>query len=76
MVINIGALKDRDYELVERDIRAVTEVATGKALIKVIIETCLLTDEEKILVCEIAVKAGTDFVKTHGFLMEEQLWKT
>ncbi len=64
MVINIGALKDRDYELVERDIRAVTEVATGKALIKVIIETCLLTDEEKILVCEIAVKAGTDFVKT------------
>ena len=64
MVINIGALKDRDYELVERDIRAVTEVATGKALTKVIIETCLLTDEEKMLVCEIAVKAGTDFVKT------------
>ena len=64
MVINIGALKDRDYELVERDIRAVTEVATGKALTKVIIETCLLTDEEKMRVCEIAVKAGTDFVKT------------
>ena len=64
MVINIGALKDKNYEFVERDIRAVTEVAAGKALIKVIIETCLLTDEEKIRVCEIAVKAGTDFVKT------------
>ena len=64
MVINIGALKDKDDELVERDIRAVTEAAAGKALTKVIIETCLLTDEEKIRACELAVKAGTDFVKT------------
>ena len=64
MVINIGALKDKDDELVERDIRAVTGLHTGKALIKVIIETCLLTDEEKIRACEIAVKAGADFVKT------------
>lgn len=47
MVINIGALKDKDDELVERDIRAVVDAAKGKALVKVIIETCLLTDEEK-----------------------------
>ncbi|MBF3375173.1 deoxyribose-phosphate aldolase, partial [Leptospira borgpetersenii serovar Arborea] len=64
MVINIGALKDKDYELVERDIRAVVDAAKGKALVKVIIETRLLTDEEKVRACEIAVKAGTDFVKT------------
>ncbi|PWQ83813.1 deoxyribose-phosphate aldolase, partial [Stenotrophomonas maltophilia] len=59
MVINIGALKDKDDELVERDIRAVVYAAKGKALVKVIIETCLLTDEEKVRACEIAVKAGT-----------------
>lgn len=64
MVINIGALKDKDDELVERDIRAVVDAAKGKALVKVIIETCLLTDEEKVRACEIAVKVGTDFVKT------------
>lgn len=64
MVINIGALKDKDDELVERDIRAVVAAATGKALSKVIIETSLLTEEEKVRACEIAVKAGTDFVKT------------
>ncbi|MGD6818156.1 deoxyribose-phosphate aldolase [Metabacillus sp. 113a] len=64
MVINIGALKDGDAELVEKDIRAVTEAAKGKALTKVIIETCLLTDEEKTLACELSVKAGADFVKT------------
>lgn len=64
MVINIGALKDKNDELVERDIRAVVEAAKGHALVKVIIETCLLTDEEKVRACEIAVKAGTDFVKT------------
>ncbi|MEB2462742.1 deoxyribose-phosphate aldolase, partial [Listeria monocytogenes] len=56
MVINIGALKDKDDELVERDIRAVVDAAKGKALVKVIIETCLLTDEEKVRACEIAVK--------------------
>ncbi|MFW5438251.1 deoxyribose-phosphate aldolase [Paenibacillus apiarius] len=64
MVINIGALKAQDYELVEKDIRAVVEAASGKALVKVIIEACLLTDEEKVRACELAVKAGADFVKT------------
>lgn len=64
MVINIGALKDGNDELVERDIRAVVEAAAGKALVKVIIETCLLTDEEKVRACELSVKAGADFVKT------------
>lgn len=64
MVINIGALKDKDFALVEKDIRAVVEAAKGQALTKVIIETSLLTDEEKVRACELAVKAGTDFVKT------------
>ncbi|WP_019242646.1 MULTISPECIES: deoxyribose-phosphate aldolase [Bacillus] len=64
MVINIGALKDGDNDLVERDIRAVVDAAKGKALTKVIIETCLLTDEEKVRACELSVKAGADFVKT------------
>jgi deoxyribose-phosphate aldolase len=63
-VINIGALKDKNDELVERDIRAVVDAAKGKALVKVIIEACLLTDEEKVRACELAVKAGADFVKT------------
>ncbi|PLT29058.1 deoxyribose-phosphate aldolase [Peribacillus deserti] len=64
MVINIGALKDKNYELVEHDIKAVTDAAKNKALVKVIIETALLTEEEKIKACELAVKAGADFVKT------------
>ncbi|MCY8651236.1 deoxyribose-phosphate aldolase [Bacillus haynesii] len=64
MVINIGALKDCDTGTVEHDIRAVTDAADGKALVKVIIETSLLTDEEKRQACELAVKAGADFVKT------------
>ncbi|WP_350299512.1 deoxyribose-phosphate aldolase [Peribacillus frigoritolerans] len=64
MVINIGALKDKDDELVERDIRAVVAASTGKALSKVIIETSLLTDEEKVRACELALKAGADYVKT------------
>lgn len=64
MVINIGALKDGNNELVERDIRAVVDAAKGKALVKVIIETSLLTDEEKVRASELSVKAGTDFVKT------------
>jgi deoxyribose-phosphate aldolase len=64
MVINIGALKSGDDELVEKDIRAVVEAAKGKALVKVIIEACLLTDEEKVRACQLAVKAGADFVKT------------
>ena len=64
MVINIAALKDGDDELVEADIRGVVEAAAGKALVKVIIETCLLTDEEKERACRLAVAAGADFVKT------------
>jgi deoxyribose-phosphate aldolase len=64
MVINIGALKSGDFELVERDINAVIAAAKGKALSKVIIETCLLTDEEKVTACELSVKAGADYVKT------------
>ncbi len=63
MVINISALKDRDDALVENDIRAVVE-ASGDAVVKVIIETCLLTDEEKVRACELSVKAGAAFVKT------------
>ena len=63
MVINIGALKSRNFDLVERDIRAVVEAAKG-TLVKVIIETCLLTDDEKVKACQIAQKAGADFVKT------------
>ncbi|MFC7372530.1 deoxyribose-phosphate aldolase [Fictibacillus iocasae] len=64
MVINIGALKSGNLELVEKDVRAVVEAAKGKALTKAIIETSLLTDEEKVTACEIAVKAGIDYVKT------------
>jgi deoxyribose-phosphate aldolase len=65
MVINIGALKANDSALVESDIRSVVTVAhKAGALVKVILETCLLTDEEKVLGCQISKKAGADFVKT------------
>jgi deoxyribose-phosphate aldolase len=64
MVINIGALKDKEDVLVEKDIHSVVEAAKGKALTKVIIETCLLTEEEIIRACELSVKAGADYVKT------------
>ncbi|MBM4762551.1 deoxyribose-phosphate aldolase [Bacillus sp. B15-48] len=64
MVINIGALKEQNDGLVENDIKAVVEAARGKALVKVIIETSLLTDEEKETACKLAVKAGADYVKT------------
>ncbi|WP_025680747.1 deoxyribose-phosphate aldolase [Paenibacillus massiliensis] len=64
MVINIGALKNGEDDLVRRDIAAVVEAARGKALTKVIIETCLLTDDEKVRACKLAVEAGADFVKT------------
>lgn len=63
-VINIGALKDKNDALVEKDIRSVVDAAKGDALVKVIIEACLLTDEEKVRACELAVKAGADYVKT------------
>lgn len=64
MVINIGALKAKDYEIVKEDIEAVVNVAKGKALVKVIIETCLLENEEKVMACKLAKEAGADFVKT------------
>nr|WP_039809803.1 deoxyribose-phosphate aldolase [Jeotgalibacillus malaysiensis] len=64
MVINIGALKSGDFDTVKQDIQAVTAAAKGKALTKVIIETSLLTEEEKVKACELAVEAGTDYVKT------------
>lgn len=64
MVINIGALKDKDYKKVEEDIRAVVEAAKGQATVKVIIETSLLNKEEKIKACELAMAANADFVKT------------
>ncbi|GKU81321.1 deoxyribose-phosphate aldolase [Niallia sp. NCCP-28] len=64
MVINIGALKDGNLELVKGDIKAVADAAGNKALTKVIIETSLLTDEEKETACRLAVEAGADFVKT------------
>lgn len=63
MVINIGALKDKENDYVREDIRRIKE-ATGDKVLKVIIETCLLTEEEKIRACQLSVEAGADFVKT------------
>ena len=63
MVINIGAMKNGEFDLVREDIKAVVDAANG-TLVKVIIETSLLTDEEKVKACELAVLAGADFVKT------------
>ena len=63
MMINIGMLKDRRYEELEEEIRAIHEACDGKIL-KVIIETCLLTDEEKIQMCEIVTRAGAEYIKT------------
>jgi deoxyribose-phosphate aldolase len=64
MVINIGALKSGDSAEVQRDIRAVREAAGRGVVLKVIIETCLLEEHEKILACKLSVDAGADFVKT------------
>lgn len=63
MVMNVAALKDKKYSVVLEDIRAVKKVC-GSALLKVIIETCLLTEEEKIKACELSKEAGADYVKT------------
>ena len=63
MVINIGRLKDCEFDYVESEIREIKE-AIGENILKVIIETSLLTDEEKIKACDLSVKAGADFVKT------------
>ncbi|MCG8482095.1 MAG: deoxyribose-phosphate aldolase, partial [Clostridia bacterium] len=71
MVINIGALKERRTEYVLKDIQAVVDACKDKAIVKVIIETCLLTKEEIILACELSKQAGAHFVKTStGFLGE------
>ena len=63
MVINIGALKDKKYDYLLEEIKAVKDACEGK-LLKVIIETCLLTDEEKIKMCEIVSASGADYIKT------------
>lgn len=64
MVINIGALKNKEYDIVEQDIAAVVKASHPKAIVKIIIETCLLTDEEIVKACELSVSANADFVKT------------
>ncbi|MDU5109869.1 MAG: deoxyribose-phosphate aldolase [Clostridium sp.] len=64
MVINVGKLKEGNLTYVKKDIEAVVNVAKGKALTKVIIETCLLNDEEKVTACKLSKEAGADFVKT------------
>ena len=64
MVINVCALKSGHIRGVEQEIQAMAAAVEGKAILKVIIETCLLTDEEKVLACQIAKRCGADFVKT------------
>lgn len=64
MVMNIGAAKEGNWILVKRDIAAVVKSVAGRAIVKVIIETCLLTDDEKIKACNCAVEVGANFVKT------------
>ena len=64
MVINIGALKSGDYKTVEEDIRAVRRATRSTTVLKVIIETSMLTQDEKVMACELSEKAGADFVKT------------
>ena len=63
MVINVHALKAKDYHTVEKEIKGIVDIAEGR-YVKVILETCYLTDEEIVKACEIAVKAGANFVKT------------
>ena len=63
MVINIGALKDKDYDYILSEIKAIKKSCQGRIL-KVIIETCLLTDEEKIKMCELVSLSGADYIKT------------
>lgn len=63
MVMNIGWLKDKKYALIEEEIRTL-KAACGDKILKVIIETCLLTEEEKVKMCEIVTKAGADYIKT------------
>ncbi|WP_368491254.1 deoxyribose-phosphate aldolase [Clostridium sp. BJN0013] len=70
MVINVGYLKSGNYDYVEEDIKDLVHKINGRAIVKVIIETCLLNDKEKIIACKLAEKAGANFVKTStGFNM-------
>lgn len=64
MVVHVGMVKSRDWDYVKQDIAAVVEAAENRAIVKVIIETCLLTDDEKVRVCNICKEAGAAFVKT------------
>lgn len=64
MVLNVGSLKEKNYDYVLEDILAVRQAAGEDTVLKVIIETCLLTDEEKRKACELSVEAGADYVKT------------
>jgi len=64
MVAQISALKSKDYDFYKRDIKEIVDVAKGKAIVKVIIETCYLSQEEKIKACELIIEAGADFIKT------------
>lgn len=64
MVIHIGMIKSGDWEYVKQDISSVVEAAKGRAIVKVILETCLLTDDEKVKACRICKECGADFVKT------------
>ena len=74
MVISVGAAREGDWEYVEKDIRTVADAIRGKALLKVIIETCLLNDEQKVNACLCAKNAGADFVKTStGFSTDRLL---
>lgn len=63
MVINLGWVKEQRFDLIEEEIRVLKE-ACGEKILKVIIETCLLSEEEKIKMCEVVTKAGADFIKT------------
>ena len=75
MVINIGWLKDKRYDLILNEIKEIKKACDGK-LLKVIIETCLLTDEEKVKMCEIVTEAGADFIKTStGFSTDGATFK-
>lgn len=64
MVIHVGMVKSGDWEYVKQDISSVVEAANGMAMVKVILETCLLTEEEKVKACRICKESGADFVKT------------
>lgn len=64
MVLNVGALKEKDYDRVRMDVRSVRDAMPTTSILKVIIETCLLSDEEKEIACKLSVEAGANFVKT------------